>query len=95
MIKDMYCCMLGIDEDRQSVIMKFYSKDDYDSGKFDLDQLFVLQGGVTYSRISSAEFVTAIAQRFELDLKTKPRKFIGSYLKEEKELSIDLRKEIL
>ncbi|MCF0112477.1 MAG: hypothetical protein HUJ60_00695, partial [Bacilli bacterium] len=68
--------------------------DEVESGHYPKEAMFPFSGGDTYTRISSTEFVGAIAKAFGYDFKEGKKKFPCRFDAQEKSLIIDLSKEV-
>lgn len=88
-----YAAMLGIDENQKVVAIKPLTKDEYDSGLYEKDLMFVLTGGSSYTRVSSSDFVHRLGGVLGTDF-SSPRKYSCEYDKDEKLLRIDVREEV-
>lgn len=95
MIGNAYAAMFGLDSDDSKIAIQPISKDEYDSKAFPEDNMFVLSGGKTYTRISSTEFVNRISDFLGYDFKKKSKKYSCYYDQHESLLIIDLKKEVL
>ncbi len=94
MISTAYAAMLGLDSDDAKIAIQPISKDDYDAKLYPEDNMFLLSGGKTYTRISSTDFVSKVGEFLKYDFKEKPRKFSCYYDQHESLLIIDLKKEV-
>lgn len=94
MISEAYACLLGLDSDDYKIAIQPVSKDQYDSKSFPEDNMFILSGGKTYTRISSTEFVNHVAELLNYDFKNGAKKFSCFYDQHESLLIIDLKKEV-
>jgi hypothetical protein len=89
-----YAAYIGIAQEEMKVAIKPLSKDQYDSGGFDKDMVFLLSGGKTYTRISSTDFVSKIGEMLNYDFASGPKKFSCQFDEGEGLLLIDLKKEV-
>jgi len=94
-LENAYACLLGIDEEGKKVALKPLTQDQYQSGLYDKDEMFVLSGSKTYTRISSTDFVSQVADVIGYDFKGGNKKYECEYDEKEKLLIIDLAKEVL
>lgn len=93
-IESSYACMLGVDKEEKLILLKPISKDDYDTGKYDKDSVFVLSGAKSYTRVSSTDFVNMIQGLFDLDFKKSPKRYEAEFNKKDEVLLIKLGKEV-
>lgn len=94
MISEAYAVMLGLDYDDSKIAIQPITKDQYDAKEFPEDNMFVLSGGKTYTRISSTDFVTNVSSFLHYDFKNGAKKFVCFYDQHESLLIIDLKKEV-
>ncbi len=94
MISSAYAAMLGLDEDDMKIALQPVSKDEYDQGIYPLDNLFLLSGGKTYTRVSSTDFVNKVSRYMNIDFHEKSRKYVCYFDQHESLLIIDLKKEV-
>ncbi len=94
MIGDAYAAMVGLDVDDSKIAIQPISKDQYDSKTYPEDNMFILSGGKTYTRISSTDFVNMVGNFLNYDFKKKPKKYSCYYDQHESLLIIDLKKEV-
>lgn len=94
MISNAYAAMLGLDSDDGKIAIQPISKDDYDAKMYPEENMFILSGGKTYTRISSTDFVSKIGDFLEYDFKSNPKKFSCYFDQHEGLLIIDLKKEV-
>ena len=94
MISTAYAVLLGIDEDNSLIAIHPINKDEYDMEQYPIDQMFILSGGKTYTRISSTEFVMKVANFMKCDFKEHQKKYSCYYDDKQGLLFIDLKKEL-
>lgn len=90
-----YACMIGLDEENKKIAIKPLSKSDYDSGYYPKEQLLVLSGGSTYTRISSTDFVSTISSLLSYDFNNGSKRYMCEYSSSDKMIYVDLNKEVL
>ncbi len=93
-ISNAYAAMVGLDDDEMKIAIKPLTKTEYESHHYPEENLFILSGGKTYTRISSTDFVNYVSMKLNKDFKQEPKKYACDYVREEEMLFIDLRKEI-
>ena len=93
-LQNAYACLLGIDQEEKQVALTPLTQDQYQSGRFNPDEMFVLSGSKTYIRISSTDFVSQISHLLGQDFHKGNRKYECSFDEKERLLIIDLRKEM-
>ena len=93
-MQDAYAALLGLDEEKKTVVIKPVSKDKYDGGFYDKDSLFILSGSKSYVRVSSTDFVNRISGLIKYDYSKGTKKYYCFYDKENEMLVIDLKKEV-
>lgn len=95
MISNAYAVLLGIDKENSLIAIHPINKDEYDMKQYPIDQMFVLSGGKTYTRISSTEFVLKVASFLKCDFKECQRKYDCYYDDKQGLFFIDLKKELV
>lgn len=93
-IKDAYAALLGIDKDNKLIVLKPLGKDKVDEGTLDEDEVFILSGSPTYTRISSTDFVSEVSKLTSYDYSKGKKKYLCYYDNKEQALIIDLKKEV-
>lgn len=92
-INHAYACMVGLDKENKKIAIKPLSKSEYDSGYYPKDQLLILSGGSTYTRISSTDFVSSVSELLSYDFNNGNKKYSCEFSSDDM-IMIDLTKEV-
>lgn len=91
-LTDFYAVRLGIDEKEKKVIIRFYDRNE--ALNQNQNEIFILSSALTYTRISSTEFVRCLSETMKTDFSKGSRKYRCSYSESSHEVIIDLNKEV-